>query len=973
MNRGGFSPGGEPYCRSSHHPILPSWRAIPRLLALTLAIFSLYFSPPPLSLSLQTQNRIHSITTPPQTSPASLAWSVNGKLPPGVGKVQWLRKAGVEVKGRKREEDDTPEIRPQWEERTRRLQDDLQPVLEEYNVILRQCATDGDWMGALKVFKDMKGVGIEADFDSYQGLLRALTKAGKTKQALKTLVIMKQKGYDIRLRSSDGKSPRNTQQTLSQRGQFQTQTPLAPIPTQPPPGFSTEKSDIWQATVASTSNSMSTSTSMPAGKRVSRQRASRSRKPPALPNTPRSVDISSLSTSVDISSLSTASSSMLSAALQEDLKPLLLEYNAQLQTLKKERNWREALRVFRQMVDLGIFADIATYTTLISVLGNARQCELMLKIHRLMKADKRITPDVRVYSTFISGLVRSGKIDWAVEAFEEMKKGGISPNIVTYSSIIAGLAGDRRWEMVGELMLEMKRNRIRPDQTFFNSIIASCAKTSQLDKALQYYALLRENNLRPTPYAFSSLIIACSRQNNPEMASRIFQEMRRSGVKGDVVVHNAYVAALGATGNVTGARVALEGMKKLRIRPDVYTFNSLVRAYERSGDLEGGFGILKEMQSYGVTPDLVTYNTLLMACVDQGDDGAAGDILSMIRRRKDIEPNSATYNLLIRIYTSSGQQRRAIGLVRYLQRSEPDGFVDKSLYNALILAVTASGYHRLALQIKEEMIQEEIEPDDVTYNTVINACATSGDTKNALATLEEMELMGLKPSIISYTSLMKAYRQRGDAANVLEIINRMESKNMTLDSTVFSVALSACAVKGNLRVAIQLVRKMEATGVMANEYIYNSFLGVCARAGKWQMALEGFRRMRRAGIDPNLATYDILIRMCNAAKQWARSVELFEQMRLSGIEPSEPILAELIKATENGDFVRPVKADQTNQALNLAVEGRVEESRQGVREKTPERSSEAERQEIAPESLGPIEPSIQQGDVSIDGAAPAGA
>eukprot|EP00954_Amorphochlora_amoebiformis_P024694 1368064-Amorphochlora_amoeboformis.AAC.2 len=143
MNRGGFSPGGEPYCRSSHHPILPSWRAIPRLLALTLAIFSLYFSPPPLSLSLQTQNRIHSITTPPQTSPASLAWSVNGKLPPGVGKVQWLRKAGVEVKGRKREEDDTPEIRPQWEERTRRLQDDLQPVLEEYNVILRQCATDG--------------------------------------------------------------------------------------------------------------------------------------------------------------------------------------------------------------------------------------------------------------------------------------------------------------------------------------------------------------------------------------------------------------------------------------------------------------------------------------------------------------------------------------------------------------------------------------------------------------------------------------------------------------------------------------------------------------------------------------------------------------------------------------------------------------------------------------------------------------
>ena len=61
------------------------------------------------------------------------------------------------------------------------------------------------------------------------------------------------------------------------------------------------------------------------------------------------------------------------------------------------------------------------------------------------------------YNTLITGLGNVGRIDDAMELFEEMKREGIERDTVTYNTLITGLGSVGRIDDAMELFEEMKR------------------------------------------------------------------------------------------------------------------------------------------------------------------------------------------------------------------------------------------------------------------------------------------------------------------------------------------------------------------------------------------------------------------------------------------------------------------------------------------------------------------------------------
>ncbi|CAM6086271.1 unnamed protein product [Calypogeia fissa] len=171
--------------------------------------------------------------------------------------------------------------------------------------------------------------------------------------------------------------------------------------------------------------------------------------------------------------------------------------------------------------------------------------------------------------------------------------------------------------------------------------------------------------------------------------------------------------------------------------------NAVVKACVQCNDIKRAITVYQEMlqpDSCGV--DNITYGILLKGL---GEALRLDDVFELL---EEIEAGTAPgnpvlsdvhLNTLVNACVEAGDSLRARGaLLRYrlsVQGSRPSILT----YNLLIKGFARSDNPLEALKVREEMINNELQPQRLTYNTLIFACVRGGDMEKALELFKEMK------------------------------------------------------------------------------------------------------------------------------------------------------------------------------------------------------------------------------------------
>ncbi|CAG8492432.1 14787_t:CDS:1 [Cetraspora pellucida] len=225
--------------------------------------------------------------------------------------------------------------------------------------------------------------------------------------------------------------------------------------------------------------------------------------------------------------------------------------------------------------------------------------------------------------------------------------------------------------------------------------------------------------------------------------------------------------------------------------------------------------------------------------------------------RNDIEPNIATFNILMEMWIKEGDTNKISGLYRQMldKGIQPNSVT----FSIVIPAQIISGKTNQALELLRKMIsiEESIEHKSRIFYKLFQ------NFKGDLA-LTKIFLQGIVDHKINidhkiYNDLINAYAKKPDINGAFEIYNALINQGGMIDVITFTNMIKAIIQADKAEEAIQFYYEVKQTGIQLDTQAYTTMLDTFVKMRRTAEALRIFVEMRRSKIKPNVITYTSLI------------------------------------------------------------------------------------------------------------------
>ncbi|OAY84201.1 Pentatricopeptide repeat-containing protein, chloroplastic [Ananas comosus] len=538
---------------------------------------------------------------------------------------------------------------------------------------------------------------------------------------------------------------------------------------------------------------------------------------------------------------------------------------------------------------------------------------------------------------------KQGRIDVALELYDEMKSEGCSPDSVTYTVIIDSLGKADRIGEAGKVMNDMVEAGVKPTLRTFSALICG--------KAMPLYRAMVKDGYRPDGGIYRMLLAVLAKQSEDELIIEVIDDMENFCqmnpqvistilIKGGCFFHGSEMLkkaavegyeldrenllsildAYEASGKIGEALFLLEFIREHApsshslisessiimmcksgqiaaaieeyMRTRIFVFGSfgrncsfyefLITCCEEAGLLCEASQLFSDMKFLGIEPSLRIYQSMIGIYCKMDFPETAHQLMDQAAKVGISFNDLSTYVNLIETYGRLNLWQRAESLVGKLRQHS---LVDRKVWNALIHAYAESGRYEQARAVFNIMMKDGPSPTVETVNGLMRALIVDKRLDELYVVVEELQDMGFKISKSTILLMLDAFARAGNIFEVRKIYNGMKAAGYLPNMHLYRSMITLLSRGKRVRDVELMVAEMQEAGFRPDLSIFNSLLKMYTAIENFKKTLEVYQSILDAGFKADEDTYNTLIVMYSRDRRPEEGFTLLNEMRKQGLEP----------------------------------------------------------------------------------------
>merc|ERR1719343_649682 len=246
-------------------------------------------------------------------------------------------------------------------------------------------------------------------------------------------------------------------------------------------------------------------------------------------------------------------------------------------------------------------------------------------------------------------------------------------------------------------------------------------------------------------------------------------------------------------------------MAELEVKPNAVIYTSLIRGFANAKKPHKALQLYQQMRREGTEATAVTFNSILDVIARQVSNPAQLQEIVDDMHRASVQPDVATYSILIKASCNAGQVVGALSLFRQL-RGRGLAF-DEVAFNTLLLACSKAEMLTDAEEILAEMRAVGVAPTNVTVSIVVKMYGKARMLDKAIELSDMVEReYGMKPNMHVYTCLIQACVRSKQIYKSWELFGQMLRTGITPDAITYGTVIQGCTYHSKFDQTMALVR-----------------------------------------------------------------------------------------------------------------------------------------------------------------------
>ncbi|XP_050896823.1 pentatricopeptide repeat-containing protein At2g22410, mitochondrial [Lathyrus oleraceus] len=487
--------------------------------------------------------------------------------------------------------------------------------------------------------------------------------------------------------------------------------------------------------------------------------------------------------------------------------------------------------------------------------------------------------DIFIHNASITMLLSSGELSVAYDVFNKSHV----RDLVTWNSMITGCVKRGLVNEAIEIYREMKARRVKPNEITMIGMISSCSQLQDLNLGREFHCYIEEHDLEltiPLTNALMDMYVKCGEL----LAARaLFDNMPQK----TLVSWTTMVLGYARFGFLDVAREILYKIPEKSVVP----WNAIISGCVQAKHSKEALALFHEMQISMVEPDKVTMVNCLSACSQLG----ALDVGIWIHRyieRHDLSLDVALGTALVDMYAKCGNIARALQVFEEIPQR------NCLTWTAIICGLALHGNALIAISYFSKMINIGIMPDEITFLGVLSACCHGGLVEEGRKYFFEMSSkFNVSPKLKHYSCMVDLLGRAGHLEEAEKLVQNMP---MPADAAVLGALFFACRVHGNVQIGERTALKLlEIDPHDSGNYVLLS--SMYSEAKMWKEARSTRIIMKERGVEKipgcssveiNGIVHEFVVRdTSHPQSEWiyeclvslTKQLELLEFTRLSGL------------------------------------------------------------------------------------------
>lgn len=445
------------------------------------------------------------------------------------------------------------------------------------------------------------------------------------------------------------------------------------------------------------------------------------------------------------------------------------------------------------------------------------------------------------------------------------------------------------------------------------------AKNSSLHNAMSFFVRMKCDDVKPVVYNFTYLLKVCGDNADLRRGKEIHGQVITNGFSSNVFAMTGVVNLYAKCRQIDDAYKMFDRMPER----DLVCWNTIIAGFAQNGLARVALDLVLRMQEEGQKPDSITVVTVLPAAANIGS-WRIGKLIHGYAIRAGFELLVNISTALVDMYSKCG----SVGTARLIfDRMKQRTVVS---WNSMIHGYVQSGDPEEAMAIFQKMLDEGVEPTNVTVMEALHACADLGDlergkfvhklvdelklgydvsVKNSLISMyskcKRVDLAakvfeGLQgKTIVSWNAMILGYAQNGRVNEALNHFCEMQSQNIKPDSFTLVSVIPALAELSVTRQAKWMHGLVIRNCLDKNVFVMTAVVDMYAKCGAIRTARKLFDMME----ERHVTTWNAMIDGYGTHGLGKDAVELFNDMQKGTIKPNDITFLCVISACSHSGLV----------------------------------------------------------------------